>query len=752
MARGWAARLVSLAFVLLSVIPCPADDPARFLTVTNWYATLSHTLNESGNLDYTDPSGDMVSAKWHYNRSITVSCQLRPDPLTIGNPTFRNFVWKTNSNSSVLIDELFDQTTTSSDGTVTHHTSSVNDTSVAPTNFSLYVDTTNQNYGLVVEGAVIPVTSQVTYDSTVIPGQTQVSWAPDGGATNPLPSTGMVLQGNKHYPMQQYYFSITPAAFDFTQGDPNFGGTSPLGPGLFSQDLILTWNLTPTVEQLEVVIESADYQKWLPKGDLRDQTKAGDALYLTAVLQTTNGSTPVSRATQFKFELLNVSAEPGVCLNNPSQQSASTKPDLKFESAKNQPPFVTTPLTVQDSGATAVTLAGEYTQADVGVSSFDFGAYGELKVTALVNGQEIVGYWQTDPQKKQQPLLLPRRQQGSKIADQWKEDNQATGLADDDDNENEPLGDGDAGDGLTLYEEYRGFSENLRHIRTDPHRKDFFVCDTIRSGVSQSGIGLFAVQSGLSVHSRFRREELHVSAGLNVDTWINFNHSQNVPHVVDQHAVLMMLNDKSEGVSSSAGQYGCTPAGTGPIIIDPDVNGGDAWVGVDLAGKGKVLSFFGAATTAHELAHTCAVWHHGDGDEKVTWNRVIVYENGKATTMAKEYGQPIIELYENDSPVQPVVTGANIWIGVDQGQHSGNQDCMMRYAVAWAYRAHANPDVRYLIDEVKGFTLCTSGAGTGINDDRSPQPRYGPALQNRGNCKGQICVNDLYNHGPGHTR
>src|SRR6185295_18202278 len=96
----------------------------------------------------------------------------------------------------------------------------------------------------------------------------------------------------------------------------------------------------------------------------------------------------------------------------------------------------------------------QYLSAGVRLSSFDFGAYGELKVTARVNGQDIVGYWKKDPDKRRQPLLLPKRKPESHIADKWKEDNGATDLEDDDDSEGDPVGDEHRGDGLTLYEEY----------------------------------------------------------------------------------------------------------------------------------------------------------------------------------------------------------------------------------------------------------------------------------------------------------
>src|SRR5437867_4210639 len=36
-----------------------AEDPSRFLFATNWYATFTHTLNENGSLNYTEPNTDL---------------------------------------------------------------------------------------------------------------------------------------------------------------------------------------------------------------------------------------------------------------------------------------------------------------------------------------------------------------------------------------------------------------------------------------------------------------------------------------------------------------------------------------------------------------------------------------------------------------------------------------------------------------------------------------------------------------------
>ena len=79
----------------------------------------------------------------------------------------------------------------------------------------------------------------------------------------------------------------------------------------------------------------------------------------------------------------------------------------------------------------------------------------------------------------------------------------------------------------------------------------------------------------------------------------------------------------------------------------------------------------------------------------------------------------------------------------------------MRYWVAHAYPAIADPTVRYLTHgEIRGTALCLNRTGTGINDaGRSPQSRYGDAatrgnggpivILDRGDCLHQVRVNDF---------
>jgi len=85
-------------------------------------------------------------------------------------------------------------------------------------------------------------------------------------------------------------------------------------------------------------------------------------------------------------------------------------------------------------------------------------------------------------------------------------------------------------------------------------------------------------------------------------------------------------------------------------------------------------------------------------------------------------------------------------LGRPGGEHSGMQDCLMRYYFAEFYPAQGKPLTFYQVTpetEPFGMELCRSKGGTGVNaSSHRPQSRYGDAGTNGGNCFSQICPND----------
>jgi hypothetical protein len=534
-----------------------------------------------------------------------------------------------------------------------------------------------------------------------------------------------------------------------------------------------SWYIEPVgAEELEVVVKPQNYDQWRPKGNVirsggnvslgpgpglaappaqgvgvEVEEADPDTLMVNAVLQTKDGGPPQQKADKFLFELVGVSREPGATLNYPLDSLQAEQPDLRFDPRVN--PADKFKITDQE-GLVGETVESHITQATAGISSYDWGGWGELRVTAIMpGGQRIVGHLEGDP--TQTNVRLPKRQPTSLIADAWKQAQGVTNLADDDDSDNDPVGDGHTGDGLTLYEEYRGFYEKEAHLQGDPKKKDFFIRNTVGWN-TMAGIYYFQALSGLKVHPELWANQLPA------DRVINKNHRAG-PHVVDQHAVLL-TQGRQHYVSRAEGGPG-TPQKVDKISLMWELNPDVAGQTLDAQPVSPVMR---TRNIAHELLHAASVWHHGEGDSYVLWLREE--RNGKPVIMEYQTdnrgqktgsGTPVSIYLEPDGGgvdlgLEPddaqFAAGWKVYLGKPKGNHSGDENCVMRYTAAQAYVAPARagqPNVRYYTGPVEqiGVRLCTLPTGTGVNSaEHQPQSRYGDAA--RGDCTSQICVNDLH--------
>lgn len=272
--------------------------------------------------------------------------------------------------------------------------------------------------------------------------------------------------------------------------------------------------------------------------------------------------------------------------------------------------------------------------------------------------------------------------------------------------ETEPPGDGTAGDGLSLYQEYRGFYESGRHVFGAPRKKDLFIK---APESATTGVALFKRSSGIETHARLRDSEL---PGSRV---INGNRAQG-PGATEQHALVVTMG------GAQAPQQGGTARSTlgeavggpgNPKMVSEIRIMGD-WAVLPPGKQDQVV--------AHELLHGVNVWHHGEQDRIVAWG--LDEED---------------ELAELNGPTAFFLT----WLGVESGQHAGHDQCVMRYFSSQAYVSSDDTTIRFRVQEAPGATLCTASNGTGVNDaGRNPQSRYGSAAAGRGNCKAQILVTD----------
>ncbi|GEM_PF-5481816 len=566
-----------------------------------------------------------------------------------------------------------------------------------------------------------------------------------------LPSHGFTLSGSKTYPSE---------------------GESVPGNKGFQTTYVTTWVFTPEdMADVEMVVTVGGYEKWAPEGS-DDPDKRGNGVTVYARLQDPDGTPTDVRAKKITFKLLGVSKEPGVCLNWPPKGQVdrnNEKHDLRIEKDENPELQI-----VGDDGQSASTKPGSYESADAEISSFDWGAYGDVMVTAEVEGKgDIVGFLKDDKGEHRtiRQIPIPKREDTSLIADAWKKDIGMEGKTDDEDKDDTPHAGGvcasHQGDGLSLYEEYRGFyvegyfskkdtksqaktaPGGLIHIRTDPTVKNFFVLNRTKADIDESLEGLSEI-SNLEV-AKLRE------GGMSDDRIVNF-HAGSAPQTVKQHGIWIELAPATvqsecagapiQNKTSSTINGPGSPAVIEKIVIPPIVLGA---IGIQ-AESGMSDQ---AESLVHELLHACNVYHHGvDSHGYKHWykdsysGRTTVYEQLVDDCLEPILvGYPIIVKRESGVQVNPFIFEPKklVYVGSKGGEHSGHADCIMRYTESTAYRDPNNGNARYYVPEgekVKLF-LCDQSLGTGVNaPDHQPHSRYGNATI--GNCKSQICVNDSY--------
>jgi hypothetical protein len=172
-----------------------------------------------------------------------------------------------------------------------------------------------------------------------------------------------------------------------------------------------------------------------------------------------------------KFRLYDVTRERGRYMNDKDPAWYDTRRDLYFDAGSNSG------LTVSADSTTAES-SSEVT--NVTVSCNDYGAYGKLEAMVKVDG---TWYTAKDESSGNEYITIPVDDNNNKIADKWEADNSVSGNAASWDEEADPSGQGTDGDGMTNYEEYRGFmcatkhGESPQYLRMNPKIKEMFVID-----------------------------------------------------------------------------------------------------------------------------------------------------------------------------------------------------------------------------------------------------------------------------------
>jgi len=430
-----------------------------------------------------------------------------------------------------------------------------------------------------------------------------------------------------------------------------------------------------------------------------------------------------------RLKLKKVSRERGVCMNYP--RNGNLNPDLFFNEEKISDDYIfSRDKTVANDCPTEVLAPNDnpahkhhylYTiskhrraEAKPTIRCEDYGPIGFLEAKA----NHCVQIPPRDTADEEpcarsegcctgpNEVKMPRDENGNDIADAAPQDDGGGGANRDQDNT--PAGDGTRGDGLTNYEEYRGFivggqrmvpvailgrvinvqlGRPKRHIRTNTRNKDTFIYDQNFMGTG------FLNQTGLTIHE-FYLEDLFDGTGSRV---INFNRGRHTGGA--QHG--LWLRD-----SNMPGLYGMSCPVLGATNGPPRTKT-HVCINRSLCTAAGEPANRLSNTIAHELAHGLNVWHHGEGDNH-NCGGLSTNRTGRVTC--------------------------------------GVENCIMRYdqyAAAWCHRtphhrhSYVNPATGTSLDN-PGTTYCNSSNATGLND--AGAGHRNPAT--RGNCLGQVRVKD----------
>jgi hypothetical protein len=211
-----------------------------------------------------------------------------------------------------------------------------------------------------------------------------------------------------------------------------------------------------------------------------------DWVYTVRVDINIDGSDEKCVAEEIKFNFLEVSKERGRYMND-NEKYDDTEDDLKFSDMMQG-------FTVNGWTASKP-LSGKSQTVEAYILCKDYGAFGKLGATVKVKGTWYTAEADGTPD---QFITIPYDMNENKIADAWEKQNSVYGKPAEWDEDPKPTGQASTGDGLTNYEEYRGFmiddgTGTPEYKRTDPGQKEIFVIDEkqkfdVASWKSASGI------------------------------------------------------------------------------------------------------------------------------------------------------------------------------------------------------------------------------------------------------------------------
>lgn len=229
-------------------------------------------------------------------------------------------------------------------------------------------------------------------------------------------------------------------------------------------------------------------------------------------------------------------------------------------------------------------------------------------------------------------LLLPLDKDHDGLQDTWESQ---WGVGNPDDDADSLMSNPNRGDGVTVFEEYRGIYAKGNHHRMSPVYVDVFTHDY--TGAYNSDLR--------QVESMFRNQEISLwrLAG-NEFKYDSINYDDGEHKNGDQYIIVVMDLNQCPGVSMRDHVAGFTTIGPPTRNHNTVIMRGSTGSLFEFALS--ETSATSAGTLAHEIGHQMSLPHHGDAEGRRNLN------------------------------------GDEVWIACLGGQHSGDSDCIMKYNCA----------------------------------------------------------------------
>ncbi len=508
---------------------------------------------------------------------------------------------------------------------------------------------------------------------------------------------------------------------------------------------VLNWTLHDQLPETELIVRSSRYAQWLPS--LQADLSPGEPLAFVATVESPTGANlDRVRVKKYTWTLLETSREPGVALNFPLGAKDSD-PDLRLVGWTTDP---------EGQRSEHSPSTGELSSR-IEVHPHDWGGWSTLRVEAeLEDGRTLRGRLVPAPlSAPETDILIPRRHVQRKVPEHWASRNGVSAKADNEDDEPRPFGKSGAdGDGLSVYEEYRGIYVQGEHRSLDPHQKDLVVSND-GGAIADAALSTFEKLSGLQVH-RARDSELDAFSKLSVNQnrkdGPTAGPQKGLPIVTSRLTVRpnVLLPPGSRLRNGVRARVPFALPGVAPSVDQKSLLESIVLqqlfqaVGVDRPGPDDHLRYFelqlpppGGAEAPFMLLlpNTPVVVLDSFGEDVAKkWSARVRRAIDQAPTRVPPGQSPADQDNWVKGRRHHLITFRWL-VGEKGGAHSGPDYCVMRDWFADIHRSRLNDPsgrpIYRLTDphrgaERRGTVLGTTRQGTGVNaPDHLPEPRYG---------------------------